>query len=84
MARLAWICFGVNCYSLLGEPGIVIYITYSLESVEMHRVFISYHHGNDQQYKDELVDFAKKNRIFIDASVDTGYKLRSRSATLTA
>lgn len=37
----------------------------------MHRVFISYHHENDQQYKAMLVAFAEKNQIFIDTSVDT-------------
>ena len=38
----------------------------------MHRVFISYHHANDQWYKDELVRFAKQYEIFEDWSVDTG------------
>lgn len=38
----------------------------------MHRVFISYHHANDQMYKDELVKLAKDNKIFEDYSVDTG------------
>ncbi|MCY3954822.1 MAG: TIR domain-containing protein [Nitrospira sp.] len=38
----------------------------------MHKVFISYHHANDQFYKESLVTFAHKHRIFIDASVDTG------------
>lgn len=38
----------------------------------MHRVFISYHHDNDQGYKDTLVKWAKENEIFIDCSVDTG------------
>lgn len=38
----------------------------------MHRVFISYHHDNDQQYKDNLAKWAKENQIFIDESVDTG------------
>ena len=38
----------------------------------MHKVFISYHHGNDQWYKDELVRIGEQNAIFIDASVDTG------------
>ena len=38
----------------------------------MHRVFISYHHDNDQDYKDGLVKWAKDNDIFIDYSVDTG------------
>ena len=39
---------------------------------EMHKVFVSYHHSNDQWYKDELVRRAEKDKIFIDASVDTG------------
>lgn len=38
----------------------------------MHNVFISYHHANDQWYKDELVRIAKENEIFRDYSVDTG------------
>ena len=38
----------------------------------MHKVFISYHHENDQRYKDALVEFGHKNSIFIDESVDTG------------
>ncbi len=36
----------------------------------MHNVFISYHHDNDQQYKNEL---SKYNKIYFnDYSVDTG------------
>ena len=38
----------------------------------MHKVFISYHHDNDQEYKDKLVNAAQKYNIFIDVSVDTG------------
>ena len=38
----------------------------------MHRVFISYHHKNDQYYKEELLRLNKECEIFIDASVDTG------------
>lgn len=38
----------------------------------MHKVFISYHHSSDQEYKDLLVQFGKNNSIFIDQSVDTG------------
>lgn len=38
----------------------------------MHRVFVSYHHDNDQSYKDALVTWAKEHEIFIDWSVDTG------------
>ncbi len=36
-----------------------------------HRVFISYHHDNDQCYKDRLVEVLNHNS-FIDCSVDTG------------
>jgi MTH538 TIR-like domain (DUF1863) len=36
------------------------------------KIFISYHHRNDQTYKQKLVDFNKEHGIFIDASVDTG------------
>lgn len=38
----------------------------------MHRAFISYHHGNDQWYKEELVRFGEENKIFQNWSVDTG------------
>ncbi len=38
----------------------------------MHKVFISYHHANDQQYKDQLVALGTECKIFIDKSVDTG------------
>ena len=38
----------------------------------MHKVFISYHHQNDQWYKDELVRWGEGNAIFVDKSVDTG------------
>ena len=38
----------------------------------MHRVFVSYHHANDQLYKDALVEWARENNVFIDGSVDTG------------
>lgn len=38
----------------------------------MHKVFISYHHKNDQWAKDQLVKWAEKHDIFIDGSVDTG------------
>ena len=37
-----------------------------------HKVFISYHHDNDQEYKNGLVTFGKNNGLFIDGSVDTG------------
>ena len=38
----------------------------------MHKVFISYHHQNDQHYKNQLVDFGKQHSTFIDRSVTTG------------
>ena len=38
----------------------------------MHKVFISYHHENDQWYKEQLADLGCRNSIFMDASVDTG------------
>jgi len=40
----------------------------------MHNVFISYHHDNDQAYKEELLKLngVGENRIFIDGSVNTG------------
>ena len=38
----------------------------------MHNVFISYHHQNDQAYKDELIKYGKNFGVFIDKSVDTG------------
>jgi len=37
----------------------------------MHKVFISYHHRNDQGYKESLLEWNRNNNIFIDASVDT-------------
>lgn len=38
----------------------------------MHRVFISYHHKNDQYYKERLLYMNMLRKIFIDGSVDTG------------
>lgn len=38
----------------------------------MHRVFISYHHDNDQYHKDHLVTLGERHGIFLDRSVDTG------------
>lgn len=37
-----------------------------------HKVFISYHHANDQWYKEELLRLNNLYDIFIDGSVDTG------------
>jgi hypothetical protein len=38
----------------------------------MIKTFITYHHENDQPYKDELVKINDRNRIFTDYSVGTG------------
>jgi MTH538 TIR-like domain (DUF1863) len=37
-----------------------------------HKVFISYHHDNDQWAKEALLNLNDKKNIFIDGSVDTG------------
>lgn len=36
----------------------------------MHKVFISYHHRNDQWYKEKLVEFGERHSVFLDRSVD--------------
>jgi hypothetical protein len=38
----------------------------------VHRVFISYHHANDQAYAEALVTLNESLKIFEDYSVDTG------------
>lgn len=38
----------------------------------MHKVFISYHHSNDQFYKDELIRQNLYNNTFLDRSVNDG------------
>ena len=38
----------------------------------MHKVFISYHHENDQRYKDYLVELGGQHSTFIDKSVGAG------------
>ena len=40
--------------------------------MERHKVFISYHHTNDQWAKDRLIELNNQYDIFIDCSVDTG------------
>lgn len=37
-----------------------------------HKVFISYHHANDQLYKEALQRFNEEYEIFIDGSVEMG------------
>ena len=38
----------------------------------IHKVFISYHHANDQAYKEALMQLNKNYGLFIDLSVDIG------------
>ena len=38
----------------------------------MHRVFVCYHHKNDQLYKETLISWEEKNQVFIDGSVGLG------------
>ena len=38
----------------------------------MHKVFISYHHANDQVYKEALMQLNREYGLFINLSVDTG------------
>ena len=38
----------------------------------MHKVFISYHHDNDQAYKNSLIKMGTNFGVFIDRSVDSG------------
>jgi len=38
----------------------------------MHKVFLSYHHDNDQYYKEQLLTLNSFHDIFLDYSVDTG------------
>ena len=45
---------------------------YPSSQPQIHKVFLSYHHHNDQWYKDTLVQAGKDHGIFIDKSVDTG------------
>lgn len=40
--------------------------------MQKHKVFISYHHANDQKYKEKLLELNEKYDLFIDMSVDTG------------
>lgn len=43
-----------------------------MNNIPKHRVFLSYHHENDQKYKDTLLKLNEMHDIFIDGSVDTG------------
>ncbi len=38
----------------------------------MTRVFVSYHHDNDQRYREHLADLARYHGAFVDGSVEVG------------
>ena len=39
---------------------------------EKHKIFISYHHENDQPYKERLLGINAAHALFFDQSVETG------------
>lgn len=43
-----------------------------ISNIPKHKVFISYHHDNDQWYKEELLRFNEEIELFEDCSVHTG------------
>lgn len=43
-----------------------------MNTIPKHKVFISYHHANDQWYKEELLRLNEVYDLFIDGSVNTG------------
>lgn len=43
-----------------------------MTNLPLHHTFTSYHHKNDQDYKDHFVWFGNHHGIFTDWSVDTG------------
>ena len=43
-----------------------------MASLAVHKVFISYHHANDQAYKAALLSLNDRLNVFIDYSVDIG------------
>ncbi len=43
-----------------------------ITNIPKHKVFISYHHANDQRYKQELLRLNQNYGLFVDLSVDTG------------
>jgi len=43
-----------------------------MKSIPRHKVFISYHHKNDQKYKNQLQRFGEQNNVFVDRSIKMG------------
>lgn len=49
-----------------------------------HKVFVSYHHGNDQQKADYLRTHYGENNTFLDKSLDEAYENMSNDEILVA
>lgn len=70
-----WVQYELKTARGLGTPVKYVYpfsIPNIIEPMTKHRVFISYHHANDQWAKDRLIELNKQFDIFTDESVDTG------------
>ena len=70
-----WVQYELRIARALGTPVKDVYPS-SISKIKVtmikHRVFISYHHKNDQWAKDRLIELNKQFDFFIDESVDTG------------
>lgn len=70
----AWVQYELRIARALGTPVKYVYPSSisKIQDIMKHRVFISYHHANDQWAKDRLIELNKQFDFFIDESVDTG------------
>ncbi len=70
-----WVSYELDMAKRLGKRIIEINVNtiqQEMNFMNKHKVFISYHHKNDQWAKDRLIELNNKYNIFIDKSVDTG------------
>ena len=68
---ISWTMIGLGVICLL--TAICTFTTTERRDyLPIHKVFISYYHDEDQNYKEALVEMGEANGIFIDRSVDTG------------
>lgn len=69
-----WVQYELRIARALGIPVKYVYPSSisKIQDIMKHRVFISYHHANDQWAKDRLIELNKQFDFFIDESVDTG------------
>lgn len=70
-----WVQYELRIARALSIPVKYVYpssISKIKQTMTKHRVFISYHHANDQWAKDRLIELNKQFDFFIDESVDTG------------